>query len=113
MKFRLFQTLLVTAIIVTWGGTLQAISINNNTNYDILVYETTKHGNTYAIQINPHGTFSWTYTGMTSITLSACVGSHKTGCGYTVSCSIVSPSGQLTVNSTGNSSSPINASCST
>lgn len=107
MKFRLFQTLLITAIIVTWGGTLQAIPIKNNTNYDILVWE---GNNYYSPQINPHATFSWSYTGTTSITLSACVGSQESGCGYSASCS-VSPSGQLTVNSTGNSNSPISVSC--
>lgn len=97
MKFRLFQTLLITAMIVTWGGTLQAISIINNTKYTLLVKKNVGEW----INVKPNATENWPHTEAINITLYASAVFSGPGGGMfapnpPASC-IVSPSGQLTV----------------
>jgi hypothetical protein len=67
MKFRLLQTILIAATIVTWATSLQAFNTFNDTPYQLLVQAKT---GSYSEWVNPKTTSNgWNYNG--TITLYA------------------------------------------
>jgi hypothetical protein len=96
MKFRLFQTVLVAATLVTWVAPLQAFNTKNETTYTLQVWSNKP---IYFERVKPNTTSNgWYYKGTdTSILLYVCISPSKNSCiGSILSCP-VPPHGQQIV----------------